>query len=385
MPLKPLALLLLIGALIAPALAAAFETRARTAFIIDDATGAILFEKNAETPEPPASMSKLMTIYMLFEALRDGRVTMETTFPVSARARAMGGSRMFVEIGDQVPVEALIKGIIVQSGNDACVVVAEGLAGTEQEFAAQMTRRAHELGLSSVEMKNASGWPAEGHVISGRDLVALARLLIREFPEYYPYFAETEFTWNNITQPNRNPLLSLGIGADGLKTGHTSEAGYGLVGSAVQNGQRVVFMMSGLGSMSERASETSALVRWAYGAFDTVRYYGAGDTVTQVPIWLGDAESVPLVAPRDIALLVPRAERSAISARVVYDGPVEAPITAGQPIAELIVDVPGRESARFDLVAGGDVARGGLMRRIEAAARLTRDRAMGMLPHRSAD
>ncbi|TPE52925.1 D-alanyl-D-alanine carboxypeptidase family protein [Amaricoccus solimangrovi] len=385
MPLKTLALTLLIGLLLPPAAGFAYETGARTAVVVDDATGAVLLSKNAETPEPPASMSKLMTVYMLFEALRDGRVTMETTFPVSARAHAMGGSRMFVEIGEQVPVKALIQGIIVQSGNDACVVVAEGLAGSEEEFAAQMTRRAHDLGLSSVEMKNASGWPAEGHVISGADLVALARLLIHEFPEYYRFFSETEFTWNGITQPNRNPLLTMGIGADGLKTGHTSEAGFGLVGSAVRDGQRIVFMMSGLDSMAARASETSALVRWAFGAFDTVRYFSAGDAVTEIPVWLGDAATVPVVAPRDISLLVPRADRAAMTAKVVYDGPVEAPVAKGSKVATLLVAVPGRETARFDLVAGADVARGGLMTRIGAAARLTRDRAMGMLPHRSGD
>ncbi|PZQ48004.1 MAG: D-alanyl-D-alanine carboxypeptidase [Rhodovulum sulfidophilum] len=385
MPLKTLVPLLLTGLLLLPGLAFGFETRARTAFVIDDATGAVLFAKNAETPEPPASMSKLMTLYMLFEALRDGRVTMETEFPVSARAHGMGGSRMFLDIGTTAPVSALIQGIIVQSGNDACVVVAEGLAGSEDEFARQMTARAHALGLSSVEMKNASGWPAAGHVMSGADLVALARRIITEFPEYYKYFAETEFTWNGITQPNRNPLLTMGLGADGLKTGHTTEAGFGLVGSAVQNGQRIIFMMSGLGSMEERATETSALVRWAFGAFDTVRFYDAGETVARVPVWLGAVPEVPLVAPRPISLLVPRGDRDAMVAKVTYDAPLEAPIAQGQTIGALTVELPGRAPARFDLVAGADVARGGFMTRIGAAARLTRDRAMEMLPHRSAD
>lgn len=383
--LKSLATFLLAGLALLPAAAFAFETKARTAYVVDDATGAVIFSKNAETPEPPASMSKLMTVYMLFEALRDGRVTMDTTFTVSERARAMEGSRMFLDVGAQVPVKALIQGIIVQSGNDACVVVAEGLGGTEDEFAAMMTKRAHELGLSSVEMKNASGWPADGHVMSGEDLVKLARLLIHEFPEYYPFFSETEFTWNGIRQPNRNPLLTMGIGADGLKTGHTAEAGFGLVGSAVQNGQRIVFMMSGLGDMAERKAETSGLVRWAFGAFDTVRYYDAGETVGEVPVWLGATPEVPLVAPRDVSLLVPRADRNGMSARIVYDGPIEAPVAKGQPIAALLVDVPGRDPARFDLVAGADVPKGGLMARIGAAAQLTRDRAMGMLPGRSGE
>jgi D-alanyl-D-alanine carboxypeptidase (penicillin-binding protein 5/6) len=385
MPLKTLVLSLLAGLLLLPGLALAFETKARTALVVDDATGAVLFAKNAETPEPPASMSKLMTLYMLFEALRDGRVTLETEFPVSARAHAMRGSRMFLDVGATAPVGALIQGIIVQSGNDACVVVAEGLAGTEDEFARQMTERAHQLGLSSVRMENASGWPAEGHVMSGADLVALARRIIHEFPQYYKYFSETEFTWNGITQPNRNPLLTMGIGADGLKTGHTSEAGFGLVGSAVRDGQRIVFMMSGLGGMEERAAETSALVRWAFGAFDTVRFYDEGETVARVPVWLGATPEVPLVAPRAVSMLVPRADRAAMVAKVTYPAPLEAPITEGQTIGALTVTLPGREPARFDLVAGADVARGGIMTRIGAAARLTRDRAMEMLPHRSGD
>ena len=229
-----------------PVAAPAFETRAREALVVDHATGMVLFAKDAERPMPPASMSKLMTLYMLFEALRDGRVTRETLFNVSARAQAMGGSRMFVEAGTSVPVEALIHGIIVASGNDACVVVAEGLAGTEEAFAEQMTKRARELGMAHTTLKNSSGWPEDGHAMSAEDLVILSRRIISDFPEFYAYFKETEFTWNNITQPNRNPLLDAGIGADGLKTGHTEAAGYGLVGSAVQDGQRIVFVVSGL-------------------------------------------------------------------------------------------------------------------------------------------
>ncbi|WP_299133089.1 D-alanyl-D-alanine carboxypeptidase family protein [uncultured Amaricoccus sp.] len=366
--------------LLTPLAAVAFETKARSALIVDDATGMVLFAKNAEAAEPPASMSKLMTLYMLFEAIRDGRVTPETTFNVSARAHGMAGSRMFADIGTDVPVKDLIQGIIVQSGNDACVVVAEGLAGSEDEFAKQMTQRAHEIGLSHTVLKNASGWPADGHVMSAEDLVALARRIIHEFPEYYDYFKETEFTWNGITQPNRNPLLKLGIGADGLKTGHTAEAGYGLVGSAVQNGQRIVFAVSGLGGVQERAVETEALVKWAFGSFDTVKFFSKGELVTQAPVWLGETATVPLVAPTDIQMLVPRADRSRMTARVVYDSPIEAPITAGQPLGALVVELPDQAPARFDLVAGADAPRGGLLTRISAAARLTRDQAAALLP-----
>lgn len=357
----------------------AFDTKAREALVIDDATGMELFAKNPDMPMPPASMSKLMTLYLLFEALRDGKVTMETNFNVSARAQAMGGSRMFLEAGTQAPVEALIQGIVVQSGNDACVVVAEGLAGSEATFAEQMTKRAHQLGMSASTFRNASGWPEEGHVMSARDLVTLSRHIIDDFPEDYKYFQETEFTWNGITQPNRNPLLKQGIGADGLKTGHTAEAGYGLVGSAVQNGQRIVFMMGGLDSEKERAEETEAVVKWAFGAYDPVKFFAAGAEVAQADVWLGAAEAVPLVAPEDLQMLVPRADRAGVKARVVYSGPIEAPIAKGQKLGVLKVDVPGHDPVAFDLVAGQDVARGGLMTRINAAARLTRDRAVGMV------
>ena len=329
---------------------------------------------------PPASMSKLMTLYLLFEALRDGRVTPETTFAVSPRAQAMGGSRMFVEAGTTVPVEALIHGIIVQSGNDACVVVAEGLAGSEATFAEQMTRRARELGMTGSSFRNASGWPEDGHVMSARDLVTLSRRIIDDFPEYYVYFQETEFTWNGITQPNRNPLLKLGLGVDGLKTGHTAEAGYGLVGSAVQNGQRMIFMVGGLGSESERAEETQAIVKWAFGAFDTVKFYDAGAEVAQAEVWLGATPQVALVAPSDLQMLVPREERSGVKARVLFQAPIEAPIAKGQKLGALEVAVPGHDPVQFDLVAAADVPRGGLMTRINAAARLTRDRAVSYLP-----
>ena len=357
----------------------AFDTKAREALVIDDGTGMILFEKDADVPMPPASMSKLMTLYMLFEAIRDGRVTKQTEFLVSPHAQSMEGSRMFVEAGTKVKVEDLIQGIIVQSGNDACVVVAEGLAGTEATFAEQMTRKAKDLGLTQSHFVNASGLPADGQVMSAHDLVRLARHIIDDFPEDYRYFQETEFTWNGIHQPNRNPLLKLGLGVDGLKTGHTAEAGYGLVGSAVQNGQRILFMMGGLSNEAERAAETKSVVQWAFGAFDTVRFFNEGQTVAQADVWLGTAPSVAIVAPRDIQMLVPREDRAGMTSRVVYRGPIEAPIAAGQPIAKLLVDMPGKEQVSFDLVAGSDVPRGGLVTRLQAVAELTR-KAVSYLP-----
>src|SRR5690606_26248135 len=275
-------------------------------------------------------------------------------------AQAMGGSRMFLEAGTPGRVIDLIRGIIVQSGNDACVVVAEGLAGSEEAFAEAMTRRARELGLTGTTLKNASGWPEPGHVMSAADLATLARLIIDEFPEYYTLFDETEFTWNGITQRNRNPLLTLGVGADGLKTGHTRESGYSLTGSAVQDGQRIVFVVSGLESDQERRIESEQLVRWAFAAFQPVSFFRAGETVGAAEVWLGSADSVPLVAPQDLSMLVPQEARGRITAEIVYRGPLQAPIAAGTPVAELVVHVPGWEAApRFPLVAGTDVAEAG--------------------------
>ena len=218
--------------------------------------------------------------------------------------------------------------------------------------------------------------------MSPRDLVTLSRRIIEEFPVFYEYFKETEFTWNDITQPNRNPLLTLGIGADGLKTGHTSEAGYGLVGSAVQDGQRIVFTVSGLSSSSVRAAQTEALVKWGFTAFDTIKFFTKGDVVTDAEVWLGEAPRVALIAPADLQMLVPQEVRGDVTARIVYDGPIEAPILRGAPVARLIVDVPGHETVGFDLVAGADVPRGGLLTRVSAAARLTRDRAIALIPGR---
>ena len=382
MSLRPLAtgLVLLLATAASAPLAQGFDTGARQALIIDDGTGMVLFEKDPDEQLPPASMSKLMTLYLLFEALRDGRVTMATEFEVSPHAQSMEGSRMFVEAGKKVPVEALVQGIIVQSGNDACVVVAEGLAGSEATFAELMTRRAHELGMTQSAFRNASGLPEEGHHMSARDLVTLGRHIIDDFPQYYHYFSETEFTWNGITQPNRNPLLNLSLGVDGLKTGHTAEAGYVLVASAVQDGQRVLFMVGGLPSERARADETASIVKWAFGTFETVKFFPKDATVANADVWLGAAPTVPLVAPKDLQMLVPREERPGMKARVLYSGPIEAPIAEGQKLATLRVEVPGKQPVDFDLVAGAEVPRGGLMTRINAAARLTRDRALAYLP-----
>jgi len=259
---------LIVLASLAPA--AAYETKARAAWVYDLTTQTVLLEKDADVPLPPASMSKLMTLNMLFEALRAGTVSMDTQFSVSTRAKSMGGSTMFLNEMDRPTVEDLIHGIVINSGNDACVVVAEGLAGSEETFAQKMTERARALGMTNSTFKNSSGWPAEGHRMSLHDLGLLATRLITEFPEFYPYFAMTGFNYQGRAPSNannRNPLLGLGVGADGLKTGHTQEAGYGLVGSAEQNGRRIVFVISGLTSEAERRQEAEALTNWAFRQF----------------------------------------------------------------------------------------------------------------------
>jgi len=368
------AVIVLIALIMAAALPArAFETRATGAWVYDVKSGTVLLDKNADEPLPPASMSKLMTLNMLFEALRDGRVTMDTTFTVSANAK-IGGSTMFLNEQDRPTAEELIKGIIINSGNDACVVVAEGLAGTEAAFSAQMTERGIALGMQNSVFKNSTGWPAEGHLQSMRDLGILAKRLITEFPEYYPYFAMTEFNYKDrapANARNRNPLLAISGGdwvADGLKTGHTREAGYGLVGSALRGDRRVIFVITGLDSEQARAEESESIVNWAFRQFVERTFARTGQRLAEAEVWMGAAASVGLVPTEDLTLLVPALVQEGVTAEVIYNGPVAAPVTAGQPLAELVVHVPDLPDRRFTLVAEADVARAGFMARMSTAA-----------------
>ena len=350
---------------------AAFETRATAAYVLDQTTGTVLLSKNADTPLPPASMSKLMTLNMLFEALRDGRVSLDTQFSVSTKAKNMGGSTMFLDETDRPTVAQLIQGIIVQSGNDACVVVAEGLAGTEDAFARLMNQRAQALGMTSSTFANASGWPNPNQRMSMKDLATLANRLITEFPEYYGYFGQPEFDFDGRAPQNRfnrNPLLRLNIGADGLKTGHTQEAGYGLVGSAVQGNRRVIVVISGLNSEAERAEEAERLVNWAFRQFIQRTVVKADARLTDTQVWLGDAHRVGLVAGEDVNLLVPAVLQGEISATVEYETPVTAPVTKGQPLGELVIDMPDMEQVRVPLLAENDVAKGGFLPRLRTAA-----------------
>ena len=351
----------------------AFETEARAAYVVDLTHDTVLMEKNADQPLPPASMSKLMTLYMLFEAVEDGRVDLDTRFPVSPEARAMGGSTMFLNERDRPTVEELIRGIVVQSGNDATVVVAEGLAGTEAAFAGLMNERAADLGMRESNFVNASGWPHPDHRMSTRDLAILAERLIEDFPEEYAYFAEEEYDFDGrapANSGNRNPLLGLGIGADGLKTGHTQEAGYGLVGSAEQAGRRIVFVVTGLDSQSARSQEAERIVAWAFRQFVAREVVEGGTRLATAPVWMGAQGSVGLVAPGDVALLLSATARDETEARVVYDAPLEAPIAEGQEIGHLVVDRAELPPARIPLVAERAVAEGGFVPRVTTAARI---------------
>ncbi|RNF35496.1 D-alanyl-D-alanine carboxypeptidase family protein [Paracoccus methylarcula] len=363
-------LLRLIALLTLAAPAQAFDTNAGTAWVYDMATSTVLMEKNADQPVPPASMSKLMTVYMLFEALQEGRVQLDTRLPVSTKARQMGGSTMFLNEQDRPTVEELIKGIIVLSGNDACVVVAEGLAGTEEAFARQMTEKGKELGLTNSVFANASGWPQPRHRMTAHDLGILATHLIRDFPDLYKNFALTEFPFDNrapANRFNRNPLLKLGIGADGLKTGHTQEAGYGLVGSAVQDGRRVIFVITGLPTDTARAEEAERIVNWAFRQFTMETLVPGGETVVEVPVWLGTASRVGLTTKDGVNVLIPAGAQDQVKVEAVYNSPIPAPIAKGDQLGQLVVTVPGAKDAVTPLLAAQDVPEAGFMGRMKGA------------------
>jgi serine-type D-Ala-D-Ala carboxypeptidase (penicillin-binding protein 5/6) len=347
--------------------AQAYETLARAAILVDHDTGQVLYAKNADEALPPASMSKLMTVLMVFERLHDGRLQLDDEFTVSERAWRKGGSKMFVEVGKRVAVEDLLRGIIVQSGNDACIVVAESLAGTEEAFAEQMTARAHELGLSQTTLKNASGWPDPGHLMSVRDLATLAGIIIRDYPEYYQMFSETEFEFGGILQYARNPLLRRDVGADGLKTGHTEDAGYGLTASATRDGRRLVLVVAGLETPGQRARESERLLEHGFRDFKAYELFHAGETVESAPVWLGDQETVPLITDQSVVLTLTPEARRALEVKVVYDAPVPAPVALGAPLAQLEITAPGIEPKRVPLIAGEEIQEAGLLDRMSGA------------------
>jgi len=349
--------------------ATAVETIARQAYMIDAETGAVLIDKNGAQPVPPSSMSKMMTVYLAFERIKEGSLKLDDTFLISEKAWRRGGSKMFVEVGKRVRVDDLLRGIIVQSGNDASIAVAEGLAGSEEAFADQMNRRAREIGLRDSHFVNSSGWPAEGHVMSVRDIATLSLRTVQDFPELYKMYAEKTFTYNGIRQGNRNPLLYRNVGADGLKTGHTEDAGYGLAASATRNGRRLVLVLNGLPSARARTTESHRLTEWGFREFDNFTLFRKGDTVATAEVWLGSEAAVPLVADRDLTVTLPRRARREARVTVNYEGPIAAPIEEGAEVATLRIAAPDYPAIEIPLKAGRAVERLGLVGRLGAGLR----------------
>lgn len=351
---------------------AVLDTPATHVYLMDTTTGAVLLEKDSDTLMAPASMSKLMTLYMVFERLRDGRLSLDDKFSVSENAwrkggTTTGGSTMFLDPNTRVRVEDLIRGIIVQSGNDACIVVAEALSSSEEAFAAEITARSHELGMTHSTFKNSTGWPDPQHRTTAHDLAKLAQLIIEQFPDYYHYFSEESFVFNGIKQHNRNPLMYKGMGVDGLKTGHTEESGYGLTASAERDGRRLVLVLNGLESMKMRSSESERLLEWGFREFGNYALFKAGDVVTDADVWLGEKPSVPLLIENDLILTLPKVARANMKVVVKFDGPVPAPVQKGQRVGTLSVTAPDVGALEVPLVAGGDVERLGLMGRLGTA------------------
>jgi serine-type D-Ala-D-Ala carboxypeptidase (penicillin-binding protein 5/6) len=353
-----------------------YQTAAAHAMLIEAESGSVLFEKAADDLIPPASLSKLMTQEVVFNEIKQGRLNPTTEFIVSTNAWRRGGapshtSSMFIPIHSKVSVDDLLHGAIIQSANDACIALAEGISGNESTFAELMTKRARELGLAKSTFGNSTGLPDPRQLMTARELAKLARHLIETYPEYYKYYSEREFTWNKIRQFNRNPLLNLNIGADGLKTGFTKEAGYGLVGSAVQNGLRLIVVVNGLRSEKERADEAKKLLEWGFHSFQSGLLFAEGQEIAQAKLYGGVKGHVPLMAPKEVRLMVPRGSRDKIIARVVYSGPVRAPVEQGQKIGTLKVWRGESVVLEVPLQAAESVGKGSMPQRaLDAASEL---------------
>ncbi len=345
--------------------AVTFDTAAKAAILIDFRTGQVLFAKNPDARIYPASMSKLMTAYIVFERLAEGSLRLDDELPVSEKAWRMGGSQMFLEVGQRVKVEDLLRGMIVQSGNDAAVALAEALAGSERAFAELMNRKAEELGLTGSHFVNATGLHDPEHYMTVRDLAKLARAIISRFPEYYKYYSEKEFTFNGIRQYNRNPLLRKGVpGVDGMKTGHTQEAGYGLVASAERNGRRLILVVAGLETAQQRAIEAERLLEFGFREFKEYRLFQPGETVVEAEVWMGDADTVPLGSEEVVAVTLSRSARDGLEIRARFRSPVPAPVRRGERLGTLVITAPGIEPLEVPLVAVRDVERAGVAGRV---------------------
>jgi D-alanyl-D-alanine carboxypeptidase (penicillin-binding protein 5/6) len=331
------------------------DTAAKHALVVEMDTGTVLLDKRAEERMPPASMSKIMTAYVAFGMLKQGRITLGDELPVSDRAWKLGGSKMFVGIGARIKIDDLLKGMLIQSGNDACVVLAEGLAGSEQAFVDLMNQKAQEIGLKDSHFANTTGLPDPNEWMTARDLVALAQRTIRDFPEYYHYFSEKDFNFNNIDQGNRNPLLYKVAGADGLKTGHTDESGYSLIGSVLRGDRRIILVIAGLDSMKDRASEGERLAEWAFREFNNYKLFSAGDKVDDAEVWLGGEPKVGLKLAEDLTITLPRRSRRDMKVTIAYDKPVPAPIHQGDEIGKVVVTAPDMTPIERPLYAASEV------------------------------
>ena len=349
--------------------AAAIETQARNAILMDYDTGQYLYVKDHEKMVPPASMSKLMTVNMIFEKLKDGSLSLDDTFTVSERAwklggAASGGSTMFLKIGEKVRVEDILKGILIQSGNDACIVAAENLAGSEDDFAEMMNKRARELGLNNSSFANSTGLPHPDQKMSVEDLAKLARHIIKEFPEFYHIFSEKYYTHNNITQGNRNPLLYSMPNADGLKTGHTEEAGFCLTASAKKGERRLIEVMTGMNSNKERSEEAERLMEWGFREFNNYNLLNKGQEIAEIPVVFGNEKEVRLVVPETVKRTLKKSQASKIKMTAVYDKPVKAPVAAGDKLGEVRIELDGQEMENVPVVADRNIEKLGFFGRI---------------------
>ena len=357
--------------LMASANAWAIDTKAKNMILVDFETGEYMYQKDITQPIPPASMSKLMTVYMIFDKLRDGSLSLEDTFKVSENAwrkggAASGGSTMFLAIGDEVTVDQLLKGIIIQSGNDACIVAAENIAGDEDSFVEKMNEKAKELGMNNSNFANVTGLPHPDHRMSVEDLAILARKIIEEFPQFYHLFSQKEFVYNNIRQGNRNPLLYSMPYADGLKTGHTDEAGFCLTASAKKGNRRIIGVMTGLKSNKERSDEADKMMSWAFREYDNYKLKNKGDKIADVPVWYGVDKTVPMVLSQDVVKTMKKSYRNDVKMTAVYDKPIKAPVNMGQQIGMLKIEVPEAEPYTVPLVAGQTINKVGLWGKMRA-------------------
>lgn len=338
-------------------------TLATQAYAVDFDTGATLYDKGADIKMPTSSMSKVMTSLVVFDAIQAGKISMDQELPVSQKAWSTQGSKTFVDINKPARVEDLVRGMIIQSGNDACIVLAEGIAGSEEAFAEMLNKKAAELGMKNSHFVDASGLPDPEHYSTPRDLAIMARKLIHDYPEEYKIYSEKEFTYNNIKQGNRNPLLYSYPGADGVKTGHAEAAGYGVIGSAVMNGRRVIVVINGTKSMQERADESRKLMDWSLRNFKNIEVAKKGQIYGEAPVVLGQAKTVPFTVEESMKVTLPQLATSDVKIQAVYSAPLTAPVKEGQPVGKLVITIPNMPVQEVPLVTAAPVEQNGFFAR----------------------